>query len=256
MSSSRVIKSARQGGTNTIMITRRPAEAEAKGGGFHALSSMWQVDDPEMVAALSHLEAEKERLHQEAQALKAEGEAIVAAAQAKVAQIEKEAYEKGLAASRAEAEAAEQERIAKFATESAALFSAIEVDRQKLHARYEDDILTLVKAMVDRVLFHEVTTNPQAIEVCLKTALAYVVDTSKVTIRLHAEDLERFKKAAMQRPELFAGFAKIELTEDPTITMGGCLLETGFGEIDATLESRRDRVYAAIDAVLKRVAKA
>lgn len=253
MNSSRVIKSSRQGGGDSILITRRQAEDEAAGEGFHALSSMWQVDDPELAAALSHLEQEKERLRQEAQAMRAESEALVAAAQARVAEIEKEAYDRGMAASQAEAEAQEKGRMERFAAESAALFAAIETDRQRLHDRYEADILTLVKTMVDRVLFHEVTVNPQAIEVCLKTALAYVVGNSNITIRLHAQDLERFKQAAMERPELLAGFAKIELAEDPTISQGGCLLETGFGDIDATLDSRRDRVCAAIDAVLKKV---
>ena len=253
MNSSRVIKSASQGGTNSIMITRRPAGAESNEGGFHALSSMWQADDPELVAALSQLEKEKERLRQEAVAVQAETEAMVAAAQARVVEIEKAAHAQGVAAAQAAAEAREKERMEQFAAQSAQLFAAIAADRQRLHERYEADILTLVKAMVDRVLFHEVTTNPQAIEVCLKTALVYVVDNSNITIRLHAQDLERFKQAAMERPELLSGFAKIELTEDPTISQGGCLLETGFGDIDATLDSRRDRVCAAIDAVLKKV---
>jgi flagellar assembly protein FliH len=249
-----VIKSASQGGGNSIMITRRPAGAESAEGGFHALSSMWQVDDPELVAALSQLEKEKERLRQEAVVVQAETEAMVLAARAKVAQIEKEAHDKGLATVQAEAEAKEKARMDQFAADTAKLFAAMAADRQQLHERYEADILTLVKAMVDRVLFHEVTVNPQAIEVCLKTALAYVVDNANITIRLHGQDLERFKQAAMARPELLAGFPKIELTEDPTISQGGCLIETGFGDIDATLDSRRERLYAAIDAVLKKVA--
>ena len=236
-----------------MLIARRPEGAEAGEGKFHAFSSMWQSDDAELTAALSQLEKERERLRAEVAAVKAETEAMLAAAQAKGREIEKAARDQGLAAGSAEAAARERERATTFAAESAALFAAIESDRQRLHENYEADVLTLVKAMVDRVLFHEVRINPQAIEVCLKTALAYVVDTSNITIHLHAQDLERLKLAAMERPELLTGFAKIELIEDPAVSQGGCLLETGFGEIDATLDSRRQRVCTAIDAVLKKV---
>jgi flagellar assembly protein FliH len=251
MNSSRVIKSSRQGRGSGILITR-PAGSESRGGGFHSLSSLWQSDDTELVAALSQLEAEKERLHQEAEAMKAETEAMLAAAQARVAQIEKDAYDKGIAAGKAECEAQEKIRLAKAAAELDALLAGIEKDRQRLHDRYEDDILTLIKAMVDRVLFHEVTVNPKSIEVCLKMALAYVVENSSVTIRLHGQDLERLKQAAMERPEILTGYKKVELIEDPCVSLGGCILDTGFGEIDASLDSRRDKVCAAIDAVLQK----
>ena len=251
MNSSRVIKSSRQGGGSGILITR-PAGPESRGSGFHSLSSLWQSDDTELVAVMSQLEADKERLRLEAEAMKVETEAMVTAAQARVAQIEKEAYDKGVAAGKAEMVAKEKERLAQAAAKLDALLAGIEQDRQRLHDRYQDDILLLIKAMVDRVLFHEVTVNPHTIEVCLKMALAYVVENSSVTIRLNGQDLERLRQAAMERPEILTGYKKVELAEDPSISLGGCVLETGFGEIDATLDSRRDKVVAAIDAVLKK----
>jgi flagellar assembly protein FliH len=256
MNSSRVIKSSRDKGANSIMTSRRSSEtAESGEGGFHSLSSMWQSDDEELGLDGRRRETAKERLMREAEAVKAETEAMVAAAQARVAQIEQDARDKGFAAGMAEAKVQEKESLAKITADFEALLAGIEGDRQRLYVQYEADVLTLIKAMVDRVLFHEVTVNPQAIEVCLKTALSYVVDNSNVKIRLHAQDLERLKQAAMDRPEILAGFTKIELIEDPAILLGGCALETGFGEIDATLESRRDKVCAAIDAILQQAVK-
>jgi len=250
MNSSRIIKSTHGGRDNTILITR-PGGAESGGGGFHPLASMWQSDDEELVSVLSKLEIEKENLRHQTEAMKAETAAMVAAAQARVAQIEKDAFDKGFAEGKSDGLAQEKTRIAQIDT----LLATIEQDRQRLYAQYEADILSLIKAMVDRVLFHEVTVNPQAIEVCLKTALAYVVENSTIVIRLHGQDLEQLKQAAMERPEILAGYKKIELAEDPTIALGGCVLDTGFGEIDATLDSRKEKVFAAIDAVLQKAIK-
>lgn len=250
MNSSRVIKSSRGGGDNAILITR-PAGAESGGGGFHSLASLWQSDDVELTSGLSKLEAEKDSLRRQTEAMKAETAALVEAAQARVVQIEKDAYDKGFAKGKSEGLAQEKTKLSQVET----LLAAIEQDRQRLYALYEADILSLIKAMVDRVLFHEVTVNPKAVEVCLKTALAYVVENSSIVIRLHGQDLERLKQAAMESPELLTGYKKIELAEDPSIAIGGCVLDTGFGEIDATLESRKDKVFAAIDAVLQKAAK-
>jgi len=250
MNLSKVIKSHRPGGSNAVLISR-PGGIDPESGGFHSLASMWQSDDAEFVEVLTQLEKEKERLQTEAEAIKAESEAMVAAAQARVAQIEKEAFDKGFAVGKREAVVQEEARLAQID----ALLAEIEGDRQRLYGQYEADMLTLVKTMVDRVLFHEVTVNPQVIEVCLKTALTYVVENSNITIRLHGQDLERLRQAAMERPEILAGHKKIELVEDPAIAMGGCALDSGFGEIDATLDSRRAKVFAAIDAVLHKAVK-
>jgi len=250
MNSSRIIKSARGSSDNAILITR-PGGGESSGGGFHSLASLWQSDDAELVSVLSKLEVEKENLRRQTEMMQAETAAMVASAQARVAQIEKDAFDKGFAEGKASGLEQEKAKIAQVD----ALLTAIEQDRQRLYAQYEADILSLIKAMVDRVLFHEVTVNPQAIEVCLKTALAYVVENSTIVIRLHGQDLEQLKQAAMERPEILAGYKKIELTEDPSIGLGGCILDTGFGEIDATLESRKGKVFAAIDAVLQKAVK-
>lgn len=255
MSLSKIIKSSRQGGGSSILVTRRSGGGpDAQEGGFHALSSLWQSDDDEFVAAVSQVEAERERLRQETETIRADNEALVAAAKDRVAQIEKEAYDKGFAAGKDEVLVQERAELARFMAELQALLNGIETDRQRFFAQYESEIVTLVKAMVDRVLFHEVTTNPKVIEVCLKTALAYVVENSNVTVRVHGQDLERLRKAAMERPEMLTGYKKIDLNEDPSVSPGGCYLETSFGEIDATLDSRRDKVCAAIDAILKKAA--
>jgi flagellar assembly protein FliH len=254
MNSSKIIKSARQVGSHAILVSRT-AGKDQKESGFHALSSLWQSDDEGMAAALSELETERQKLRDEAERVRSECQAMLAEAKAEAGRIEQEARDRGFATGKTEAQEEEKRRLAQFAAQLDSLLATIDTDRRRLHQQYEADILTLIKAMVERVLFSEVTTNPQAIEICLKTALGYVVENSAVTVRLHGQDLERLRQVIMARPEMVAGYRRLELTEDPAIEPGGCLLETSFGEIDATLESRRAKVCAAIDAVLQQAAR-
>lgn len=66
-------------------------------------------------------------------------------------------------------------------------------------------------------------------------------------IHLHPEDFTRIKEASLDNPDLLQGADNIELMEDPAINQGGCLLETDFGTIDATLENCRENLYQAVD---------
>jgi len=66
-------------------------------------------------------------------------------------------------------------------------------------------------------------------------------------VHLHHEDFELVKQAILKDPSLLPGNARAQLVEDAAISQGGCLLETDFGEIDATFENSRDLLFAAVD---------
>lgn len=246
MNLSKIIKHGIISKNQSEVLRVRPVDEEISIECFHSYDSLWQSPGGENVETISKLEKEKLRI-------KAETEELLENARNQVEQIEKEAREKGYAAGKEEALAEEKITLSGKVSEFDSFLKALEVDRKQLNVSYEKDIITLVKTMVDRVLFHEASVNPMVIEVCLKTAMSYVVENSKIKIHLNAKDLDRLKEASVERPDLLAGTNKIELTEDPGITEGGCLLETGFGDVDATLESRKDRLYEAIDAIFQKV---
>jgi flagellar assembly protein FliH len=101
--------------------------------------------------------------------------------------------------------------------------------------------------MVDRLVNHEVSVNPRVIQACFREAMEFVVENSVVQVHLHSEDFHRIKEASLENPTMIAGKSRVELVDDPNISQGGCLLKTDFGEIDATLESCREKLYEAFD---------
>lgn len=224
-----------------IYTTKRGASG-ADDESFTALDSLWQSADTEYLETMTQLQKEQERVERDTREM-------LAKAKAQVAEIEKAAYDKGYKAGKEESLAEDQKKQQGMLAQFNVLVQSFEEDRKRLHDQYELDILSLVKLMVERVLLHEVTVNPQVIEACLKTAMSYVVQNSKIKINLHKRDLERLQQATLDKPELLEGASQVELCEDPTISEGGCYLETGFGEIDATLDSRRETIYKALDAI-------
>lgn len=161
--------------------------------------------------------------------------------------LREEAYAEGLAKGEAAGKATGLARYEKQVEELGALFTALDGERQAVLRQHEESILALITTMVDRLVYHEVSVNPLVIQACLKKAMEFVVENSTVRIHLHGDDFGRLKKASLENSRLIEGKNRIQLVEDPNIAVGGCFLKTDFGEIDATQENCKARLYAAVE---------
>jgi len=161
--------------------------------------------------------------------------------------LRQEAYAEGFAKGEAEGKAAGLAQYEQQREELAALFGALEGEREAVLRQHEESMLALITAMVDRLVSHEISVNPLVIQACLKKAMEFVVENSTVQIHLHGDDFARLKKASLEDSRLIEGKNRIQLVEDPNIAVGGCFLKTDFGEIDATLENSKTRLYGAVE---------
>ena len=161
--------------------------------------------------------------------------------------LRQEAYAEGFAKGEAEGKAAGLARYEQQREELAALLGALEGEREAVLRQHEESMLALITAMVDRLVYHEISVNPLVIQACLKKAMEFVVENSTVQIHLHGDDFARLKQASLEDSRLIEGKNRIQLVEDPNIAVGGCFLKTDFGEIDATLENSKTRLYAAVE---------
>ena len=69
------------------------------------------------------------------------------------------------------------------------------------------------------------------------------VEKSKIIFNVNPDDYDYVEKL---RPKLFRDNKEIKsivVTSDPAISRGGCLLETSRGNIDATIESKLEKIY-------------
>lgn len=176
-----------------------------------------------------------------------EAEEIVNKAKEQAARIEQEAYDKGFAKGEQDGLAQGEKKLAETISEVGELLKTLHGQADSVKSQHEQNLLVLIKTMVDRLVNHEVSVNPKVIQACLNKAMEFVVDKSIVKVSLHSDDFNRLKEAGLADPTLFEGKNRVQLIEDPNISRGGCVISTDFGEIDATLESCRDRLYEAVD---------
>lgn len=210
------------------------------GGDFLPFNNILEKTSTGMIDPVEVLKKQQEDSRKEAKR-------VVEEANAKAASIEQEAYEKGF---REGVEKGRSEGLLEYEqsiAQSKELFSEISGRRKNLYLEYEQDIISLVKIMVERLVYQSVSLNPKVVENCLREAISLVVENADVQVRLNSEDYSRFMELGMDTSAMLKGNTRLQFVEDSSISPGGCTLQTDFGEIDATIESCRDKLFASVD---------
>ncbi|MEW6427004.1 MAG: FliH/SctL family protein [Thermodesulfobacteriota bacterium] len=211
-----------------------------EGGGFVPMSLL-------LVQRDSHKGIDPDRQAREMlAAAKKEAERTLAEAEARAAAIETEARTRGYQEGLQKGEAEGRERYLQRLRDLEPLVESLIRQRGEIGQRYAADLLQVIEAMVDQLVHHEVSANPRVIRACLEAALAFVSEQAMVRVRLHPDDFQRLKDAALADPDLFGGREQLDLVEDPGVSAGGCQLSSDFGDIDASIDAFRERLSAAL----------
>ena len=118
--------------------------------------------------------------------------------------------------------------------------------KKKLLAGAEEQMLSLVLAVAEKVIYEEVSGNSQVILGVLREAVRGVVDREGMKISLNPQDylfMMDMKEGFLQE---FSGLKNITFEEDRELQRGGAILETIAGEVDARLEQRVKEVKGAL----------
>lgn len=171
---------------------------------------------------------------------------VLKEAKEKALLIEKEAYEKGFAQGERDGLELAEKRLETALRQLQNLIVVLGEERKKLFEAYEKELVAMVLSIARRILRRELDRGEEIVVATLREAFEQVVDQGRVVIRLHPLDYLYLSNHPQRLPPGGEATGKIALVEDPSITRGGCLLETSFGEIDATFEGQFDQIASAV----------
>jgi flagellar assembly protein FliH len=161
--------------------------------------------------------------------------------QAHLAALEREAFAKGYAqGERAGIEAggkraeAMLRRVAQTLTDLAGL-------RDTLIQQTERQMVQLAITIARRIVMREVSLDPELIAAMAHVALKKLGTSAPATIRLNPEDYT----VVAHDGERWGG-GQVNVVPDPAITRGGCLVESEFGRIDASIDRQFDEMTRAL----------
>jgi flagellar assembly protein FliH len=90
--------------------------------------------------------------------------------------------------------------------------------------------------------------SPEMIEAVVREALRQVEDTAEITIQLHHDDLALLHKHGAAILDGAPETGPLRFVGSDTLTRGGCTVQTRFGLIDATRETKLEQLHQAIHA--------
>ena len=139
---------------------------------------------------------------------------------------------------RSELEAEITEEMNQLRDQFAATIEQMSGLNSEIVAQSETGLVELALEIAKKIVAREVTIDREVALTLVKISLAKLHNRTFAKVLLNPEDF-----AYLQSHHEKADFhGSIELVEDRSISLGGCLIQTETGEIDARIESQFDEI--------------
>jgi flagellar assembly protein FliH len=166
----------------------------------------------------------------------------IAQHQARLASLEREAFAKGYEqGERAGAEAGAKRAEAMLRRLAETIQELAEV-RRSMVRQTERQMVQLALAIAKRIVRREVALDSDLTVTMARVALDRLGDSTSVTIRLNPDD---FEATCRQREAMLAG-SHVTVTPDASVSRGGCLVQSDFGYVDASVDAQFQELARAL----------
>jgi type III secretion protein L len=109
--------------------------------------------------------------------------------------------------------------------------------RDKAMSETEQDLLTLAVKLAEKIIGREIQNDKSTIVEIVANALRNTKRQDKLTIRVSQKDYstvqEKFAELSRSSRTSY-----VDIVPDPRVTLGGCIIESEVGTIDARLETQ------------------
>lgn len=150
---------------------------------------------------------------------------LVNSAEAQAETIRREAYQTGRAAA-----------------ENELLESLLEIKEKRVEVlrTIEEDVLKLSIKLAEKIIGREISgENSAAVRVeIVSNALRSARHQEMLTVRVNAADLPLLERMRDEKTNAFGRAQLIDFVADQTISIGGCIIESQSGTIDARVETQ------------------
>lgn len=151
-------------------------------------------------------------------------------------------YDAGFAQGKQEGIKAGQAQFNQQALQVSQIASQLSKPLEELDDEIVNELVTLSMTIAKHMVRREISTNPGEIVAVVREAAATLPAASRtIRIFLNPEDATLLKEALSITEQ-----SAWELVDDPSLTRGGCRLETENAQLDASLEHRLAAVVAQI----------
>lgn len=174
----------------------------------------------------------------------------LAAAAAEAERIREHARAEGHAEGRA---AGHADGLAEVASATASLGEAlagVEALRDEVAQAVEHDAIQLALELAEKVLAASLQARPELVVEVVQGALRRASDRRRITVLVNPRDLETVKAAIGDLQTQANGIEPADLQGDQRVGVGGAIVRTVEGEVDASVETQLERAAEVVMAEL------
>jgi flagellar assembly protein FliH len=116
-----------------------------------------------------------------------------------------------------------------------------ETQRLTLETQAQQNVIELALRLTEKIVHRAVRIDNQVVLDQVRAALTHALGDHDVTVRISPDDRGVCDTAMPAFLDEMARFKHISITEDSAIGRGGCVIDFGLGQVDATLETQLRR---------------
>jgi flagellar assembly protein FliH len=164
----------------------------------------------------------------------------------------KEGFELGLEQGAEKAfQDAKQELLAKAgALES--LLKRVEDLKARILVDNEASLIELLYLVAKKMALRDLEENREAVFTILQSLVSEIQADEKVVVQLSQQDLDFLNTIHEKGEKEVDVFKRIKFVANGAIKPGGCLIETEYGTVDATVEERVERTWQTLSSRMPR----
>jgi flagellar assembly protein FliH len=125
------------------------------------------------------------------------------------------------------------------------LQSAVQQLQAEIHAwrgEWETRTIGMAIEIARRICRREFQRQPELVLAQIEAALQLAAADDRIELRLHPQDLEAFEPLVQSMLANMGRISQTQVVPDSTLQVGGCVVRTKYGSIDAQLETQLRRL--------------
>jgi flagellar assembly protein FliH len=238
---------------STLVIGEQKSSDNGGNGFRRMMLGRQQTPVPPALGKNSDLERKKEAVSESRTVDVKKGSEEKKEIEKKTELIERQAYEEGFCRGEKDGFNKVETKLAPVLKNFKQALCELEKLKKELCRKAEEETVELALAIAKKIVGHEVATNKEIISHVVKEALKKAEDQEKIRIRVNPTDMEMIRDPEFKHSEMFTHIHNITFEEDDSISAGGCVIETDFGNIDARIENQLNTVEETFKSELKKI---
>lgn len=132
------------------------------------------------------------------------------------------------------------------------LLGSLEKMKTNILQQNEASLIKLVFEIAKRIVLSEVENKEDVVLQLLKQIVPSLQTDEQMTVNVSPRDFAIIEKSKGKLGRDFEFLERLKLSASETMTPGGCVIETNYGNIDATIEQRLLKVWETLDSKVPR----